>query len=271
LIVVAAFRAAREVGGELALAGAFDPDGIPYFLSECAGPSSIIMTEVPQPRPKGLDRPDITTSFSKGELEEWLNGASKGAGWPVIDGWTVLASTASFGRMSFRRELIESTLFLLRDNALDAASLPQALGMVPQLRVIDGLLPLYDEIAPGGIVSVQPDIAESVPTPLLLCPRLAEKVGLVSDLTNQFSYVDAAGNSAVKTIWWRDGGIRRHGGERPVRGEGSVILATAEAYETVKPFLGRARALHVWREAISNEGSSEERESRGFRELSTIV
>ncbi len=270
LAVVAAFRAVREVGGELALANEFDPVGMPYFLSESGGPSSVIMTPAPSPRPAGLKRPEIISSFSKKELDEWLNAASNGAKWPVVDGWTLLASAASFDRVSYRRALKEETLILLRDGLLEGDELDEALFKLPQLEVFDQPIPLYDELAHGGVASVRRDIADTVPDSLLvLCPRLAEKVGLVPDQANDFSYFDAAGNPAVRTIWWRDGGVRRHGGERPVRGEGCVVVASTEAYEQLRPYLGQKRALHVWRHASSEEGPSEH-ETKSFRELLPI-
>ncbi len=268
--VVAAFRAVREVGGELALANGFDPAGMPFFLSESGGPSSVIMTLAPSSRPAGLNRPEIIGSFSKTESDEWLNAASNGAKWPVVNGWILVASATSFDRVSYRRVLTEETLVLLSDGLLEGVELDEALFKLPQLKVIDRPIPLYDEFARGGVASVRRDIADTVPDSLLvLCPRLAKKVGLVPDQAIEFSYVDAAGNPAVRTIWWRDGGVRRHGGERPVRGEGCVVVASTEAYEQLRPYLGQKRALHVWRHASSEEGPSEH-ETKSFRELLAI-
>jgi hypothetical protein len=141
---------------------------------------------------------------------------------------------------------------------------------LPQLEVIDRPIPLYDEFARGGIALIRSDVADTVPDPLLvLCPRLAEKVGLAPDQADEFSYVDAAGNPAVRTVWWRDGGVRQNGGERPVGGEGCVVVASAEAYERVRTYLGLKRVLRVWRHALSDEGPSE-RETKSFQKISAI-
>jgi hypothetical protein len=259
LPVLAAFRAFRQLCCELASAGECDPRAIPMLAGESGGPAYLMRTFEAQPRPRFINRSLISDAFGAAEVAAWREAGEDAATWPLVDDDAeIIAGIAEFDRISYRRKRIEARLMLRRDEPILAKEFLAGLIELPMIDVIDGLVTRYEGIADGGVACVREDIAGSTPDNLLmLCPRLAEQVGLSPHPTNPFAYVDDAGAVAVQTIWWRDGGVARYGGDRSVRGQGSVVLATREAFEIVKPHLGGQRHVHVWRSSTDDERPTE--------------
>jgi hypothetical protein len=259
LPVLAAFRAFRQLCCELVAAGECDPRAIPMLAGESGGPAYLMSTFEAKPRPRFIERSLLTDAHGSAEVTAWLEGGESAATWPLADGdIVVIASIAKFDRISYRRKRVEERLLLRREEALVAPELLESFAQLPMIDVIDGLVTRYDGIADGGVACVREDIAGSIPDNLLmLCPRLAQKAGLSHHPTDPFAYLDDTGMVAVQTIWWRDGGVARYGSDRSVRGQGSVVLATKKAFETVKPHLGSRRYAHVWRSSTDDDQPTE--------------
>jgi len=107
--VTAGFRAAREVAGELFLAGELDTELIPRFLSISGGPDMIFPARVPQPRPAGIRRPSISIYFMRGETEAWFGSLEDALYWPETPGWHLLGSATRLNRPRFDQNLWNST------------------------------------------------------------------------------------------------------------------------------------------------------------------
>jgi len=208
-----------------------------------------------QPRPRFVERSLITDAFGTAQVAAWREAGESAATWPSVDDDTVIiASIAEFDRISYRHKRMETRLLLRRDEPVLAKEFLVGLADLPMIDVIDGLVKRYEGIADGGVACVREDIAGSIPDNLLvLCPSLAEQVGLSPHPINPFAYIDDTGAVAVQTIWWRDGGVARYGADRSVRGQGSVVLATRETLEIVKSQLGGQRYAHVWRSSTDDE------------------
>ncbi|MGJ5049575.1 ATP-binding protein [Bradyrhizobium oligotrophicum] len=259
LPVLAAFRAFRQLCCELASAGECDPRAITMLAAESGGPAYLMRTFEAQPRPRFINRSLISGAFGAAEVAAWREAGEDAAKWPLVDDDAeVIACIAEFDRISYSRKRTETRLMLRRDEPIVAKEFLDGLSELPTIDVIDGLMTRYRGIANGGVVCVRKDIAGSTPDNLLmLCPRLAEQVGLSPHPTNPFAYTDDTGAIAVQTIWWRDGGVARYGGDRSIRGQGSVVVATREAFGIVKPYLGGQRYVHVWRSSADDERPTE--------------
>ena len=254
LPVLAAFRAFRQTCCELAAAGECDPRAVPILAGESGGPAYLMRTFEAKPRPRLIERSLIMDAIEFAEVVAWLEAEESAATWPAEDETVVIASVAEFDRISYRRKRTEERLLLRREEPIVAQGLLESFSELPIIDVIDGLVLRYDGIADGGVACVREDIAGSTPDNLLmLCPRLAEQSGFSPHPANPFGYLDDEGNVAVQTIWWRDGGVARHGGDRSVRGQGSVVLATTKAFETLKLHLGSQRCVHVWRGSTDDD------------------
>ena len=145
-----------------------------------------------------------------GEAEAWLQGVNNALYWPEIAGWHLLASAYSFEQTSIRSESVEQHLSLLRNDAVVGEELDEALSNLPQLMVVDGLRPMYEGPASGAVAFVRLDFANSIPeTALTLCPFTACEIGLTRHPSDPLSFADERGNLAVRSVWWRDGGIFR--------------------------------------------------------------
>ena len=259
LPVLAAFRAFRQLCCELVTADECYPPAVPMLAGESGGPAYLMRTFEAKPRPRFIERSVIIDAFGSAEVAAWREAGESAATWPVVDDDTVIiASVAEFDRISHRRKRVEKRLLLRREEALVAQELLEGFAQLPMIDVIDGLVMRYDGIADGGVACVREDIAGSTPDNLLmLCPRLAQQAGLSHHPTDPFAYLDDAGTVAVQTIWWRDGGVARYGGDRSVRGQGSVVLATKKVFETVKSHLGSRRYAHVWRSSTDDDRPTE--------------
>jgi hypothetical protein len=263
LPVVAAFRAIRQVAAELLLANELDVRRIPIFLSKSGTPDIHIATMAPQPRPMSIIRPVMSSAYMSREVRDWLGAVDDAPYFPAEPGWNVIASACSFERTSIRRELVEEHLLPTSDD-LAADDLHGGLWKMPQIAVLQGLFPIYEGYAAGAIASVRADIAASVPDrAIMLCPRVARTVGLRPDPSDLFSFVDEDGLPAVRSIWWRDGGICRRDTDTRVHGEGFIVVATDATVARLKPFLGQQSRMQVWRTASVEDmpGKTETRQA----------
>lgn len=255
LPILAAFRAFRQLCCELASAGECYPPALPHLASEAGGPAYLMRTFEAKPRPRFIERSLISHAFGAAEVAAWRAAGESAATWPLSnDNTVVIAGIAEFDRISYRRKHVEARLWVRRAEPILAKVLLEGIADLSMIDVVDGLVTRYEGIADGGVACVREDIAGSIPDNLLMmCPRLAEQVGLGPHPADPFAYIDETGAVAVRTIWWRDGGVARYGNDRSIRGQGSVVVATKEAFDLVKSYLGGQRYAHVWRSSTDDD------------------
>ncbi len=269
LLITAAFRAVRQLAAELLLAGELDPDCMSVLLRASGAPNPFIPTCPPQPRPLSIIRPGISLSFMSNEIQQWLDGVESAPYSPVEPGWKVVASVATFERTSPRRDMTEEHILLPWDVG-PSDDLESALYKMPQVSVFRRLFSHYDGYATGGVAVVRPDLAGSLPDrAIVLCPTIAESVGLTPDPTDMLSFVDENGRSAVKSIWWRDGGIHHRDIDTSIRGEGYLIMASEAAFAHLEQHLGATKFMRVWRNAADEENPKKPHVRQACRAVSS--
>lgn len=245
--VIAAFRAVRQLMAELILAHEVDMRCIPVLLPRVGAPDPAVLTLPPQPRPASIIRPTIADSYLSQEIKNWLNAVSESLYHPIEPKRKIIAAVGSFERTSLRREITEEHLFVAAENR-EADNVDAALWKLPQIAMFQGFVPLYEGNASGAIASIRIDLAGSLPErAITLCPRVAKGIGLQPAPTDPLSYINEDGESVVRSIWWRDGGIHRRDSDSPLRGEGFIIIATEAVAERLKPFLGEKSTMRIWR------------------------
>jgi hypothetical protein len=205
------------------------------------------------------------------EVDEWVQEQSEGPAWPTVPGYRVLAAAGSFDITSMRRELVEEHLFLRGDLERPHDELEKALGALPRALILGRPFALYDDISPTGVAAIAPDLAGSIPNyAIMLCPVLTQQINLHSDPGNPMSYLDEDGIPVVRTIWWRDGGVRfRAAVESPVRGDGHVIVVSETIWPKVAPYLAGRPVSYRWRHATSHDSGTKEYQSKSCKWLAS--
>ena len=267
LPIIAAFRAAREVAAEFVRAERFDFDQMTPFLDESGAPNPALPSIPPVVRPPTVIRPHLSSSSWMQQIEAWVEEASERPAWPAIDGDRVLAAAGSFDIISMRRELVEEHLFLHGGEDPSYDELQKALGALPRALMLTYAVPLYDEISPTGVAGVSSNLAGSIPNyAITLCPHLARKIGLRPNPDDPFSYLDENGTVVVRSIWWRDGGLRlRSAVERAVRGDGYLVAARESMWPRIEPYFAGPRVSYRWRRATDYDDGKKRQKSSGHR------
>jgi hypothetical protein len=104
LMTAAAYRAMREVAGELMAAGMLDPAALPLLRVLTGGHSLLIPTVSPVWRPEGFKTTRMPEPFGRTEMDrEWVQRVSEDQVVPSFSGWFPLAATSTQQR-SFREE-----------------------------------------------------------------------------------------------------------------------------------------------------------------------
>ena len=134
LEVVAAFRAAREVAAEFAMAGQFDWRSLDLVALKTGVASLSIPTLAPAPRPPEIARPIFVQSMWLEETAAWLDDESVQAAWPEASDRIILASAYSFETTSIRESHKEEGLMLHSAAGFRATDLHQALSKLPRAR-----------------------------------------------------------------------------------------------------------------------------------------
>ena len=266
LPIIAAFRAAREAATELVRAERFDFGELTLFLDETAAPNPALSSIPPEVRPSTIIRPHLASSSWMKETEAWVNDEGELPPWPTVPGHRVLAAAGSFDITSMRRELVEEHLFLCGGGEGPYDSLVNALAALPRAVVLAHPVPLYDDISRTGVAGIAPDLAGSIPNyAMTLCPYLAREIDLHPHPKDPFSYLDEKGTVAVRSIWWRDGGLRlRAAVERAVRGDGYLVAVKGSIWPRIKPYLAESAVSYRWRHATYYDDGKEHQKSKGI-------
>jgi hypothetical protein len=243
--VEAAFRATRAVVGELVAAEAIDPKAVPLILQRSAGFAMIVATMPPSPRPFGVSRVTIG-DVHRTEIAAWRESAIQDAVEPRVGGFRVLASTAVHTRRHFRDEKTVEQ-YSGPDVGSATEGLWRQLTRLPRVIIADRVACLYDGLAQGAVVHPEPDMGISVgPHLVMLCPRVAAKLGWLPDPNHVFRYLDRHGQVVAQTVWWRDGGVFAHESDSEVRSQGYLLLVPEDAAKELEPFLAKAQTVRAW-------------------------
>jgi hypothetical protein len=245
--VETAFRAAREVVGELVAAEAIDPDAVPIILQRSSAFPMIVATVAPSPRPPGVPRARIGDLYRAEEIAAWRESAIKDAIGPKVGGFRVLASTAVHTQRYLRDERTVEQ-YSGPDVGPADMGLWSQLTRLPRVIIADRVACLYDGFAQGAVVHPDPDIGVSVgPHLVMLCPRVAAKLGWRPDLRHVFRYLDGDGQVVAETVCWRDGGVFAHQSDNEIRSQGAILLVRDDAAKELEPFLAKSQTVRAWR------------------------
>jgi len=253
LEVVAAFRAAREVAAEFASAGQFDWRSLDLVALNTGVASLGITTFAPAPRPAAIARPTIVRSMWPKDSLAWIDDETVQPAWPEASDRIILASASSFETTSLRESHTEEKLKLHSATGFKATNLHQALRDLPRAVVLDQVIPLYEAVSPAGIAFLDGGVASTVPdNAVVFCPRLAAELGLRFDPTDPWTYHDENSETVVKSLWWRDGGLKRIDVDRAMAGTGFVVTVAAKLWPRIAPLIESKKLIQIWRSGTSD-------------------
>lgn len=253
LPVAAAFRAMREVAGELAAAEVLDERVVSLLLQQSGAYLLNVATIAPTARPPGVPRSNIPDLYGEEKTKEWLASASDDAFTPVVADGIVLAATSYHERRHFRRTWTAEQYFGPELGHIEG-DLSAQLSQLPRVVVEDNVVPLYDGLAPRGVASAARTISSSIEDGVVtLCPRVAAALGWIRSRRNVFTYLDRTGAIAARTIHWRDGGILCSDVDSAVFSEGYVLVAATEKLEELGRYLLGSTVALSWRAAEGSE------------------
>jgi hypothetical protein len=239
LMTAAAFRAMREVIGELLWADKLDPEVVPLLQSMVGSTSPKIGTASPSTRPKGFPYVNIPDPFGRSESDnDYVERVADGLTIPTVSDGFVLAAIGRQQR-GFRREQRHVEYWWGPSSVSNATSIQELLGafswgLVGEKR---------ERPAPGAILRPIVLIGAFQEEQLLFCPAVAERLGLLSDPTDAFRYLDRHGNALVRTVRWRQGGIHASESDQTLHGYGCAILVDDALRDRLFPFLPESFTL----------------------------
>ena len=246
LPVSAAFRAMREVVGELAAAETIDPRVVPHILLRAGGYAANVGTLAPIPRPLGVPAAEMSDLHTSSDYSEWRGRANQDLVRPKISGHLVLASTAVHKRRHFQEEWVIEQYFG-PDIERDADRLHDQLHRLSTVVMSDNLCLLYRGFAPGAVIQPQAVTAGSIdPHTVMLCPRVAGALGWRADPRHALRYFDESGRVA-DTLYWRDGGAVSREADNGVVRYGHVLVVREDQTENIRPYLAPKQVTRAWR------------------------
>lgn len=245
----AAMLAARQVAGELRMAGALNYREASFFIHDAGGFNPTTDTYPPQPRPPGCVKPHISTFFSGRHDED--KAASKGDDDTAVDrfpDWICLAAVTRYERTHFNEVLAVDRLAVPAISMDEAESLDDAYTSLNFALVAGIAHPIYRNTAKGAIVGFRGDAAGSFPEyGLGLCPVAAAHAGAKIDRRSPFIWLDKNGSVIARTIWWREGGFRADDTDDTLRGHGSMLLVRASFVKELDQVIGEQLRITAWR------------------------
>src|SRR6266851_912094 len=236
LMTAAAYRAMREVVGELMAAQALDPDALPLLQSLIGVCSPWIPTVSPVARPGGFKITEMPEPFGRTEADgEWVKRVREDQVAPSFPGWFVLAAT-SVQQRGFREEQWIAEQWWGPGEQRTQGSLDEVLHGLPLTVISDGT-GHRQRSAMGALLRPMAALGGFQEKPLLFCSVVAKKLGLAADPVDAFRYLDREGNALVTTIQWREGGIHARESDTSYHGFGSVVLVASSLKKALLPFL----------------------------------
>ena len=243
----AAFAAMRQVIGELVAADAIDARALPIILRQAAAFDPMISSVPASPRPIGVPRVEMLDLLRSNQGAAWRSAVADDAMKPTVAGFVVLASTSVHERRYIDAEWVVEQ-YSGPDFGIADEGVWWQLARLPRVVFAEGIYPLYKGFALGAVVYAEPDIARLVePCTVMLCPHVANAVGLHAHPRNPFSYLDDEERVVAKTLHWRDGGVFQRSPDNAVRGQGYLLLVAEESWHDLRPYLSPAQVAVAWR------------------------
>ena len=144
LLSSAAFEAIREVLGELIAADAIDLRVVPLITIRSGAFSPIVRTRQPAKRPVGITSVSIPDVFGPHDDRKWIDNVSDDLVPPKVEGYSVLAATATHER-SFRNEKWLSEQYFGPLIDFDSANLSDHIHNIPKLVPTDRIEITYSK------------------------------------------------------------------------------------------------------------------------------
>lgn len=259
LLTDAAWRATREVIGELVAADAIDPEGVPYALCHAAAFPLLICTVPFEPRSKGVPQVDLSERYRPEARAGWLASSQVDAKVPVMPGHVVVASVSRRKcRYAGESWIAEQYYGPSRSGIDNWTSMSKALASFPCVLIPDDFVPLYDGPVLGAVVMFQPDYLGTIePCTLSLCPRVASSLGWQHDRDNVLSIRDGSGEIVARTVRWRDGGVRSSFTDDAMFGQGTMLVVAEDKMDQMRAFLSPKTVTRAWH-TIRGDRTSED-------------
>lgn len=258
LPVGAAFRATRELLGELEAAEAIDPSALPFILREVGAFPAGIAAMPPSPRPGGVPRAEILEPYHSTDCHEWLSHVEHDLVVPDVPGYMVLAAVSVHQRKYLAKEWTVERYYG-PDIGRAMENLTSQVASLPHVLVLDRFYPLYDGFAHGAVVHALADISGAVPFDMVaLCPSIAAKLGWHPDPRHLFTYRDLQDRVVAQTLYWRDGGVHSQEADRGVFSVGYAVVVGDEWTAEIARFFAAGRVARAWRTALDKQEDARE-------------
>lgn len=248
LVPAASMVAFRRVLGELAAADRVDRRALPTLLIETGAYPPKLRTQAPGPRPAGVSAPGVVDHMSS--TDPWPDLAADDLLRPRVDGWCVLAATASFERRQFQDQWDIDRYFGYGVTTPES-SVHRQRAKLPTVFFGEDFEPLYTAPSRSGVAELRDGIASALPSPgLCFCPRLAAACGWISDAEGPLRWRDVDGQVMAETRFWRDGGIASENYGRTWTGEGCLVAVAEAGFAAVAEHLEGDPGSFAWRQAV---------------------
>ncbi len=242
----AARLAICEVAGELFRADKIDQNFITFFLHNLGLPQLNCQIPSVEARPAGCLRPLLPIDSTGGLLKDWFERIEPDTHFPHVDEWVVIAASDRFERLAYRDETIVERLVVPSLAHIKASNLDEALSQLPRAAFLISLVPLYDKVSPIGIVNA--DVGEHIFShTLTLCPNLQKELGLRRGQNDSLALHNKEGEPVIRSLFWKDGGIRHEDFNTSLRGDGCLLLASPSIFPELRSFIGDTAACYAWR------------------------
>jgi len=206
LLSSAAFEAMREVLGELVTADSIDLSVVPLITIRSGSYSPIVGTREPAKRPVGITSVSIPDVFGSHDVRKWVDSVSDDLIRPKVEGYSVLAATATHERR-FRNESWLSEQYFGPFIDVESGNLFEHIQYLPKVVLTDRIEITYSKTSLGAVARPEPTMAGSIDfNELMMCPLVAAELRWSPDSSDAIAFKDSNHEVVACTMYWRDGG-----------------------------------------------------------------
>jgi hypothetical protein len=246
LLSSAAFQAMREVLGELVEADSIVFEVVPLIAIRSGAYSPIVRTSPPVARPIGITPVNLPEVFSSHDNRQWVDAVDDDLVRPHVEGFSVLAATATHER-SFRNESWLTEQYFGPRVDVESANLFEHINHLPKLIVADRIELRYQTVSSGAIAHPEPILAGSIDmNALMMCPVVAAKLGWTNS-NDALTFENEKEEPVAYTLHWRDGGIAARETNTSIRREGYTVLVREDHFSQLGPYLAKDYEVRAWR------------------------
>lgn len=242
-----AFRATRQVVGELMAAEAMDPAAADWVMMEAAAPPLLPLATFRRPRPEGVAPPALPERYGSND-DAWLEGVDAEAVVVSLPGRNVLAAVTTFQRRNFEDEwTIERYVGPEVPGAWD--ELAGLLATLPRLaRFSASRIAGRSEPDEGLVAAVRPQPALDTPRfTLAFAGSAAAALGWRWDPVSPYRLVDQGGALMAETVFWTEGGHLSARADDGYVGEGCLLVLSEDGWNEAATLRGERLMMRGWR------------------------